>query len=233
MLLGLGCYCHISPTTETSGSSMDKKHILDEIVRTARENDGRPLGRRRFGKETGIKESDWLGLHWARWGDAIREAGFEPNQMVVSRDEEELIEDFISLMRKLSRFPTSAEIQMERRSGSTTLPKNVFDRFGSKSNLARRIADYCSDKPDFDNIVAMCVVADDSNENLRPDVETAQSSESFGFVYLMKSGRHYKIGRSNSVGRREYELAIQLPRESYNCPQNLDRRPGGHRGLLA
>jgi hypothetical protein len=27
----------------------------------------------------------------------------------------------------------------------------------------------------------------------------------------MKSGAHYKIGRTNSVGRRAYELAIQLP----------------------
>ena len=35
--------------------------------------------------------------------------------------------------------------------------------------------------------------------------------EEVGFVYLMKSGRYYKIGRSNSSGRREYELAIQLP----------------------
>ena len=32
-----------------------------------------------------------------------------------------------------------------------------------------------------------------------------------GFVYLLKSGRFYKVGRSNAVGRREYELAIQLP----------------------
>jgi hypothetical protein len=27
----------------------------------------------------------------------------------------------------------------------------------------------------------------------------------------MKSGRNYKIGRSNAAGRREYELAIQMP----------------------
>jgi hypothetical protein len=32
-----------------------------------------------------------------------------------------------------------------------------------------------------------------------------------GFVYLVKSGKHYTIGRSNSVGRRSYEFGLQLP----------------------
>ena len=32
-----------------------------------------------------------------------------------------------------------------------------------------------------------------------------------GYVYLMKSGPHYKIGRTNSIGRRESELAIKIP----------------------
>lgn len=27
----------------------------------------------------------------------------------------------------------------------------------------------------------------------------------------MRSGRYYKIGETNHVGRREYELAIQMP----------------------
>jgi len=28
---------------------------------------------------------------------------------------------------------------------------------------------------------------------------------------MLKAGRHYKIGRTDAIGRREYELGIQLP----------------------
>ena len=60
---------------------MNKTHILEEIKRTAKENDGVPLGRIKFESETGIKETDWFGKYWARWGEAVREAGFIPNQL--------------------------------------------------------------------------------------------------------------------------------------------------------
>jgi hypothetical protein len=30
-------------------------------------------------------------------------------------------------------------------------------------------------------------------------------------VYLLRSGKHYKLGRTNAAGRRLRELAIQLP----------------------
>jgi hypothetical protein len=32
-----------------------------------------------------------------------------------------------------------------------------------------------------------------------------------GYVYLIRSGKSYKIGRTNASGRRLRELAIQLP----------------------
>lgn len=40
---------------------------------------------------------------------------------------------------------------------------------------------------------------------------SGSTPDEFGYVYLLKSARYYKIGRSNAVGRRERELAIQLP----------------------
>jgi hypothetical protein len=36
----------------------------------------------------------------------------------------------------------------------------------------------------------------------------------FGSVYIVKSGRYDKIGSTNAVGHREYELAIQLPEKA-------------------
>ena len=48
-------------------------------------------------------------------------------------------------------------------------------------------------------------------------LQTAESAAStdtrceFGYVYLIKSGKFYKIGMTNSIGRRKYEINLQLP----------------------
>lgn len=50
-----------------------------------------------------------------------------------------------------------------------------------------------------------------SQDNQIKDRDSGKLIENFGFVYLIKSGKHYKIGRSNSADRREYEFKILLP----------------------
>ncbi len=56
--------------------AMTKEHILAQIRRLAAEL-GSPPGRRTFQDATGVREGDWFGVHWARWGDALAEAGLE------------------------------------------------------------------------------------------------------------------------------------------------------------
>jgi hypothetical protein len=45
-------------------------------------------------------------------------------------------------------------------------------------------------------------------------VQEVNESVGIGFVYLIKSGRFYKIGKSNAAGRRHYELGILLPEKA-------------------
>ena len=92
---------------------MDKQHIIDEILRTTKENAGIPLGRRKFENETGIKETDWYGKYWARWGDAVEQAGFAPNKKQSAYDENWLIEQFILLIREIKKFPSSGDIRLK------------------------------------------------------------------------------------------------------------------------
>src|SRR5260370_4396584 len=88
---------------------MEKDQILKEIRRTAEANSGKPLGVARFEIETGIKPWDWERF-WARFGDAVKEAGFVPNQLQGAYDEEFLFEKLIGLTRKLGKFPSSREL---------------------------------------------------------------------------------------------------------------------------
>jgi hypothetical protein len=85
--------------------------------------------------------------------------------------------------------------------------------FGSKSNLAKRVLDFCSSHPGFADVTLICAPFANGVEG-RPEPVGRNDETSFGSVYLLRSGRHYKIGRSNAAGRRERELQIQLPEKA-------------------
>ena len=67
------------------------------------------------------------------------------------------------------------------------------------------LAAFCETRPEYQDVLALCTPV------ASPESDAGSAVEAFGYVYLLKSGRFFKIGRSNAVGRREYELAIQLP----------------------
>ena len=190
--------------------SVTKAHILDEIKRTAEANGGQPLGRQRFYAETGIKETDWSGKYWIRWSDALREAGYSPNQFQSAYSEQFLLGKLATFVQELGRFPVHAELKLKARQDSGFPSHNTFAKFGGKAQLAARLVAFCKECEGYEDVVAICAPL--SLNNAPKEISNAtERLEAFGSVYLLKSGRYYKIGRTNSVGRRERELAIQLP----------------------
>jgi len=191
---------------------MERAEILDEIRRLA-EVDGTPPGQTRFESETGVIPSEWLGRYWARWGDALVEAGFAPNKWKERTDPTEVLGALATMVQELGRFPTKPERQMRRRSDLSFPSDAVFRRLGSKAKLAGMMVEYCADDTSLASVKAVCeaVAQEPRREAAGGAGSEGESTSVDGYVYLFKSGGSYKIGRSNSAGRRAYELAIQLP----------------------
>ena len=188
---------------------MTRDQIIAEIQRTAAANGGKPPGKARFFAESGVRESDWIGRYWVRWSDALRDAGFEPNRLNPALPDEELLGKLASLVIELQRFPLSAELRLKARTDPTFPSHNTFRRFGGKSQLAVKLRDFALGR-DLVDVAAIAGSVSGAQEAVENAPETDKDVVD-GFVYLFRSGRHYKLGRTNAVGRRERELAIQLP----------------------
>ena len=192
--------------------AMDKQHILDEIRRTAKANGGAVLGWRRFEEETGIRYYDWFGRFWTRWGDAVREAGLEPNRMSEAYDDEFLFCQLVQLTRRLGRVPTRGDLLLATKADSAFPSEKVFRRLGSKHERASRLIAYCEANAGNDDVAALWGQVLPAVQP--PDAEEIDDTPlAFGYVYLLKHGcrREYKIGRTINPLRREGEVGIQLP----------------------
>lgn len=188
---------------------MEKAHIIREIKRTAATNGGVPLGWRRFLSETGIRQADWFGIHWPRSSDALREAGFTPNQLIEGYDESELLESFASLAKELNRLPTDADLRFKARQQPGFPSTKPLRRLGTKADLIAKLAGYCRSVGGYDDVIRMC---EEYAPRTRPVAdEPAEAGTVMGYVYLIRMGTYYKIGMTNCIGRREYELNLQLP----------------------
>lgn len=188
---------------------MSRDEILESIRRIAAQNGGIAPGKQRFERETGIRESEWSGRFWARWSDAVQEAGLSVNKLQGAYHDDDILAPLAALVRELGRFPVATELRMRRRSDAGFPSHNTFNRFGARADLARRLAAHCLTRDGLDDVVRICEAV--ANADVPILEEVAGPAPPIGVVYLMKSGRHYKIGRTAAIGRRTYELAIQLP----------------------
>jgi hypothetical protein len=187
----------------------DKQRILDEIRRTAAANGGVPLGKRRFSAETGIGESEWIGKVWARWGDAVKEAGFKPNQMVKGHGEKNLLIALAGYVRELGSFPSANDLRLRSRRGDGFPTANTFQRIGVKQELLSKMLALLKNDAEWADVVAICkplIEAPAASLSAGTEISVAD-----GFVYLIQSARRYKIGATNNLASRGKAIAVQMP----------------------
>lgn len=189
---------------------MTKAHIISEIKRTARENGGMPLGRRRFERATGIKEADWLGKFWARWNDLVEEAGFSPHAMTEAHSDQELLQPLVDMIRELGYFPTRPEQRLRRKNDKHFPPPDCISRrWGTKGQVASKVIEYCLEQGGYNDVIEACSAVA-TRKNLAPN----DPNRVCGQVYLLKHRNAYKIGKSTDPSRRYKDIRTQMPYET-------------------
>ena len=186
---------------------VNKEKIIEEIKRTAKENGGTPLGIGKFEQETGIKIYDWQ-KYQPRFGDAQKDAGFSPNKLNTSLNIDFMMGKIINLVRKMGKIPTLPEFRVEKNNDPDFPSKNTIQRLGSGNKLAQKIMEYCKNREGYEDVIKLC---DNLLGDIREEEDTENVSDSLGEIYLFKSGKYYKIGKTSDTVRRGSELRIQLP----------------------
>lgn len=182
--------------------------ILGEIRRLSVANEGRPPGQLLFARETGIAEHQWRGKFWARWGDALIEAGFQPNVWTQRLDSDAVLACVVAACRHFGRLPTNDEMEIYRKSDPSIPTGQAIRRhFGSRSSLVSALSKRVAEKAEWADITAM--LSDVKTSNPAPATKPGKTAD--GSVYLIRSGDFYKIGRSDDIERRVKEIRIALP----------------------
>jgi hypothetical protein len=114
----------------------------------------------------------------------------------------------VSLIREVGRFPTLADLRGKRHRDSDFPSPGSFDRLGNRKERAEKVSGYANQKG-YADIAAFC--APIIEQHSKTESDDVSSGEVVGEVYLFKSGRYYKIGKTNDTVRRGAELRIQLP----------------------
>ena len=182
-----------------------RERILSEIKRIAKANGDQPPGAQMFQNETAIRRHEWQGKLWARWSDALSEAGFAANEFTQKIVATSVFPELAVAVRKYGREPTSDELKMLRHQDSSFPSfRSVVEQFESKTAMMRSFREWAETSEDFKDCVA-----------LLPDYPQIQISNTKptndGYVYLIKSGAYYKIGRGEELEKRVKQIRTALP----------------------
>jgi len=185
-----------------------KEDIIKEYKKL-RTRLGRPPDSKTFYRETPVSKRAAEG---AFGGDTFskiqRSAGDEPRQFATpGRSKDEFFEAYGLAVRQFQCLPTEAD--WNHRMIKPT-PSGYRRKLGlSWSQVPHAFCDWAVDRSKWQDVVQLC------NSGCAPEGPLGKriAKEPAEYVYLIKCGRFHKIGRSNSPGRREYEVALQLPEE--------------------
>jgi Meiotically up-regulated gene 113 len=185
-----------------------KESIISTYNDLVESKGGTLIGRGVFIKETGISRHYFSGGYWRSWSAFQAEAGHSPNLPTQKIADETVLRRFAELALEYDRIPTEPDLVLKRKNDPSFPNHSCFRRWGDRNSLLGKVIEFCEGRDQFVPVLKLLQRGGSRSLDQRFD-----SFRVNGFVYLLRSGKHYKLGRTNATGRRLRELAIQLPKK--------------------
>jgi hypothetical protein len=188
--------------------AMTKDEYL-ELVRQHAEQAGGTIGLRAFCRATRMPERHFLEFGFDNWGAAVAAANLRPVSFFRPRaDDADVVRQFVQLAARLGRWPTENDIVLARKKDDQFPCLQVVRRLGRSGGLAAKVVAFCEGNSDLGAVAALAARriaanGEEPSQSRRAHVE--------GYVYMMRSGRRYKIGYTSSPSRRHREVRLDLP----------------------
>jgi hypothetical protein len=99
---------------------------------------------------------------------------------------------------------------MARAHDATFPGAQAFGRLGGRSTRIARLREFAKQRPEFHGVVDLLgatVDTDTADASAPTDAEAPRD----GYMYMLKLGKHYKIGMTTDVPRRHRQIALELP----------------------
>lgn len=187
-----------------------REEIITEIRRLAAQI-GRPPGSHLFQAETGLRAHHWRGLYWARWSEALKEAGLQPNARHGKADPDVMLEQLAIATRRLGRFPTADELALYRRTHPAPGQSTLRSHFRNRANLIARLGLWTAARPDYADVAALLPRETGAGDH---DVMEGAHTEAEGFVRLFHCRDSYRLARSGDADGRVRSPPVALPRSA-------------------
>jgi hypothetical protein len=198
---------------------MTKEEIIVRLQELASHRGGH-ISFDAFLEETGLKHhwlrgQDW----WSAWNNLLAEAGLTTRPFAKPATPlPEVVHAVAVLAERLDRWPKDDDIKREKKRNHAFPSLKVVARFRRTGELARGMAAYGGRMSELakDHLVAGPNTAEE------PIDEKVK-----GYVYLLRSGRRYKIGKSTDPSRRYREVRLELPDETHQVHTIATDDPAG------
>jgi hypothetical protein len=141
------------------------------------------------------------------WNELKREAGLSTRGFSTDKfPDEAVIVVLARLVARDKKWPTDLGLQRERKRDPSVPHIEVFRRVLAARDFIPRLVAYCDGRPEFHAVSAIALA-----QPISAPEEVLEGGRVNGYVYMMRSGRRYKIGKTSSPARRHREVRLDLP----------------------